>query len=60
MKYYDSNEPQVVVEEVARIALEDKDYRHYLAHELSLSDKEMEDAYQHLCRLVRNAGGNPE
>jgi hypothetical protein len=44
-----NNERRIIIEEVARIALEDMDYRNYLAHELDLSDAEMETTYQELC-----------
>jgi len=54
-----NKEQQIIIEEVARIALEDRDYRRYLAHELTLSEAEMENAYQHLCNLVRKEGGKP-
>jgi hypothetical protein len=60
MKKKRNTEYQVVVEEVARIALEDMRYRNYVAHELDLSDEEMEKAYQYLCQLVRDEGGEPE
>ena len=51
---------QVVIEEVARIALEDREYRHHLSHELSITEEQMEDAYQHLCQLVLDEGGEQE
>ena len=44
-----SKERRIIIEEVARIALEDMRYRNYLAHELDLSDDEMETTYQELC-----------
>ena len=52
MKKKRNTEYQVVVEEVARIALEDRDYRNYLSHELDLSDDEMEKTYKYLCSLT--------
>lgn len=45
---------QVVIEEVARIALENKQYRQHLAHELGVTHKEMNDAYRYLCSLLKN------
>ena len=51
---------ELVIEEVARIALEDREYRHHLSPELSITEEQMEDAYQHLCQLVRDEGGEPE
>ena len=39
------DELKIIVEEVARVALE-KDYRHVIGHELDLSDEEMEKVYQ--------------
>ena len=47
------NERQIIIEEVARIALEDKDYREYVAHELDLSDEEMEKTYSYLVKLLK-------
>lgn len=44
-------ELKVIVEEVARIALE-KDYRHVIGHELDLSDEEMESVYRILERKL--------
>ena len=49
-----SKERRIIIEEVARIALEDMDYRNYLAHELDLSDDEMEITYQVLCNYLKN------
>lgn len=49
-KYYKG---QIVIEEVARIALEDRQYRTHLKHELGLSNKQMNDAYRHLCSLLK-------
>jgi hypothetical protein len=43
---------QIVIEEVARIALEDMEYRTHLKHELGITNKEMNDAYRHLCGLL--------
>jgi hypothetical protein len=45
---------QVVIEEVARIALESKEIRSHVGHELNLTNKEMNDAYRHLCRLLKS------
>jgi hypothetical protein len=39
---------KIVIEEIARIALEDLKIRDYIAHELDLSDKVMEETYRHL------------
>ena len=47
-----NKEQQVIIEEVARIALEDRRYRDYVAHELDLSDEEMEKTYKYLCSLL--------
>lgn len=47
-----NKERQIIIEEVARIALEDMDYRNYVAHELDLSDEEMEKTYKYLCGLL--------
>jgi|LakMenE18May11ns_1017448.scaffolds.fasta_scaffold9939343_4 hypothetical protein len=47
------NERQIIIEEVARIALEDKDYREYVAHELDLSNEEMEKTYVYLVKLLK-------
>ncbi len=47
-----NKERQIIIEEVARIALEDMDYRNYVAHELDLSDEEMEKTYKYLCSLL--------
>lgn len=44
---------QVIIEEVARIALEDNQYRQHLAHELGLTNKQMQEAYRHLCSLLK-------
>jgi hypothetical protein len=38
----------IVVEEVARIALEDQRIRRYIAHELDLSDEYLEAVYERL------------
>jgi len=45
---------QVVIEEVARIALESREIRSYVGHELNLTNKEMNDAYRYLCSLLKN------
>ena len=39
---------QILIEEVARIALEDVDMRSRIGHELDASDEELERAFQHL------------
>ena len=39
---------QVIIEEVARIALEDQSIRNYIGHELDLSDEYLEEIYQSL------------
>jgi hypothetical protein len=49
------NERQIIIEEVARIALEDKNYREYVAQELDLSDEEMEKTYSYLVKLLKAA-----
>ena len=49
------NERQIIIEEVARIALEDKDYREYVAGELDLSDEEIEKTYSYLVKLLKAA-----
>lgn len=41
-------ERRIIIEEVARIALEDLKIRDYIAHELDLSDEVMEETYRHL------------
>lgn len=43
---------RVLVEEIARIALEDKDYRHHIAHELDLSDECLEEVCTTLEEMV--------
>ncbi len=47
------NEKQIIIEEVARIALEDKNYREYVAHELSLNNEEIEKTYSYLVKLSK-------
>ena len=42
------DEFKVVVEEVARIALEDQRIRDYIGNQLDLSDEELETVYQRL------------
>lgn len=37
---------QVIIEEVARIALEDQSIRNYIGHELGIQDDELEEIYQ--------------
>ena len=54
MKKQKQNERQIVIEEVARIALEDKQYRQHLKHQLGVTCKEMNDAYRYLCSLLKN------
>jgi uncharacterized protein YecT (DUF1311 family) len=39
---------QILIEEVARIALESQDMRYYIGHQLDASDEELEKAYQYL------------
>ena len=39
---------QILIEEVARIALESQDIRQHIGHELDASDEELEKAYQYL------------
>ena len=39
---------RVIIEEVARIALEDQRIRDYIGHELDLSDEYLEEIYQSL------------
>ncbi len=46
-----TNQFQLVIEEIARVALE-KEYRHVIGHELDLSDEEMDKVYAHLNSLL--------
>ena len=39
-------EMRILIEEVARIALEDHKIRDYIGHELDLNDEELEKAYR--------------
>ena len=39
---------QILIEEVARIALEDQGMRDHIGHELDASDEELELAFQYL------------
>lgn len=48
-----TNEFNVVVQEIARVALE-RDYRHVIGHELDLSDEEMEIIYKKLERKLND------
>ena len=54
----DQEEFQINVEEIARIALEDQDYRNHIGHELDLSDEEMEEVYQKLMYLLNKENQN--
>lgn len=38
----------ILIEEVARIALEDRAIRNYIGHQLDASDEELEKAFQYL------------
>lgn len=49
-------ESRIVIEEVARIALEDDETRGYVARELGIGRKEVSDAYRYVSRKLR---GNP-
>ena len=42
------NDLQILIEEVARIALESQDMRDRIGHELDASDEELEKAHQYL------------
>ena len=39
---------QILIEEVARIALESQEMRRHIGHELGASDEELEKAFQYL------------
>jgi hypothetical protein len=42
---------RTIVEEVARIALEDYNTRAHISHQLNVPEKELEETYQFLCKL---------
>ena len=46
-------EMQTLIEEVARIALEDPDEREYFARELGLEEKDLKEVSEYLESLVR-------
>ena len=54
MKKQKQNSRQIVIEEVARIALEDERYRQHLKHQLGITHKQMQSAYRYLCGLLKN------
>ena len=47
-----TKDERITIEEVARIALEDRDYRNHIGHELDLCDEELEKIYRRLCSLL--------
>ena len=47
---------QILIEEVARIALESQDMRHYIGHELGASDEELEKAHLYLQGRLNEGG----
>jgi hypothetical protein len=48
---------QILIEEVARIALESWNCRNYIQHQLGASDEELEKAFQHLESKLNEEGG---
>ena len=42
---------RTIVEEVARIALEDYNTRAHISHQLGVPEKELETTYKFLCKL---------
>lgn len=46
-------EMQIVIEEVARVALEDPETRSYIGHELDLSDEYLEEVFNYLESLLK-------
>lgn len=46
---------QVIVEEVAKLALENASFREYIADELDLSDDALQEAYRELKKKLDNA-----
>lgn len=47
-----TQDERITIEEVARIALEDRYYRNHIGHELDLSEEELQKIYQRLCSLL--------
>ena len=45
---YEGESDEILIEEVARIALEDRAIRNYIGHQLDVSDEELEKAFQYL------------
>lgn len=44
---------KIIIEEVARVALEDPEYRVHLQHELGIRPGELSTVYKYLCGLLR-------
>ena len=47
-----NKEMRIVVEEVARIALENAEISRYIGHELDLSDEYLDEVYRELEKLL--------
>ena len=48
------NELDIIIQEVARIALEDANIRNYIGHELDLADEELDRVMAHLDKLYQD------
>ena len=48
---------KLLIESIAHVALEDRDYRNYIGHQLDLSDEELERVFQYLNSYLNEGEG---